>query len=276
MRAHRYAVSASIALLALSISASAQTYPRAGFRAQLSTVAHNVSGQVHIVDSDTVRVEHFNYDGGGISVYFYLGASNTGGAFASGLRIGPQLFGTAYADATLVIDLPVGTNLDGYNAVSVWCVAAGVSFGSGTFVQGAPQNYCAAKLNSLGCTPAITTSGTASATNLAAFTIGANNVINQSPGLMIYSYSSAAIPFHGGTLCVGSPILRTGVMFSGGGTTGVSCTGAYALDFNALVRSGADPLLTPGREVCAQYYYRDVPSQGGVGLTDAVRFFIGP
>ena len=276
MRSLLQALPVCVALLALSASSTAQSYPRTGFQANLSTVAHNVSGQVHIVDSDTVRVEHFNYDGGGISVYFYLGASNTPAAFASGLRIGPQLFGTAYSDATLMIDLPASTNLNGYNAVSVWCVAAGSSFGSGTFVQGLPASFCTAKVNSQGCTPVITTSGVSSATNLAPFMIGAINVISQSPGLMIYSSSPGSIPFQGGTLCVGNPILRTSVMFSGGSTGGPTCTGAYALDFNAFVRSGADGMLVPGREVCAQYYYRDVQSSGGVGLTNGLRFFIGP
>lgn len=276
MRIHLRAMSALLTLAALVTPASAQTYPRTGFVGNLSTLAHNVSGQVHIVDADTIRVEHFNYDGGGISVYFYLGATNTNAAFASGLRIGPQLFGTPRVDATLVIDLPVGNTLTGFNAVSVWCVAAGQNFGSGAFAQVAPQSFCVGKVNSQGCTPAIATSGVASATSLAPFMISTTNVLNQSPGLLIYANTSASIPFQGGTLCVGSPLRRTSVSFSGGNTSGQSCTGSYAVDFNAWVRSGIDTDLAAGREVSAQYYYRDAFSVGGVGLTNATRFFIGP
>lgn len=276
MRIHARTLTFALALTAFAAVASAQTYPRTGFVANLSTLAHNVSGQVHIVDADTVRAENFNYDGGGISVYFYLGTSNTDAAFTTGLRIGPQLLGTVFTNATLVIDLPAGTNLDGYNAVSVWCEAAAHNFGSGTFAQAAPQNFCSAKVNSGGCTPVITTTGVASATAQTPFVIRGTLVINQSPGLLIYAYSGASIPFHGGTLCVGNQIRRMNVMFSGGTMTTPNCTGLYALEFNAHVQSGADVNLVAGREVCAQYYYRDSPSQGGVGLTDATRFFIGP
>ncbi|MDZ4772115.1 MAG: DM13 domain-containing protein [Planctomycetota bacterium] len=276
MRIHVRLLSALLAFGALVTTASAQTYPRTGFVANLSTLGHNVSGQVHIVDANTIRVEHFFYDGGGISVYFYLGATNTNAAFASGMRIGPQLFGTPRVDATLVIDLPAGNTLNGFNAISVWCDAAGANFGSGSFAQVAPQSFCVGKMNSQGCTPTIATSGIASATSLAPLMISTTNVLNQSPGLMIYANSSANVPFQGGTLCIGSPLRRTSVMFSGGNTTGQSCTGSYALDFNAWVRSGIDTNLAAGREVFAQYYYRDAFSVGGVGLTNATRFFIGP
>jgi hypothetical protein len=33
----------------------------------------------------------------------------------------------------LVIDLPAGQTLEGWNAISVWCVTVAVNFGSGTF-----------------------------------------------------------------------------------------------------------------------------------------------
>jgi len=111
-----------------------QADDRAGYTALLQTKAHSVSGTATIVDEDTFRVDDFTYDGGGISVFFYLGTEQTDAAFASGLQVGPQLFGTPYNDDSLVLDLPAGHTLDGYNAVSVWCVTAGADFGSGTFV----------------------------------------------------------------------------------------------------------------------------------------------
>ena len=47
---------------------------------------------------------------------------------------------------------------------------------------------------------------------------------------------------------------------------------------NARVRSGADPALTAGRVVHAQWLQRDPsdPAGFGDGLTDAVRFLVGP
>lgn len=108
-------------------------YPRAGWSTDLSTMAHGVSGRVTIVDQDTFRIDNFFYDGGGISVYAYLAANNSRPSFAAGLQTGPQLLGTPYSGGSLVVDLPSGLTLDGYNAISIWCVVAGVSFGSGSF-----------------------------------------------------------------------------------------------------------------------------------------------
>jgi hypothetical protein len=49
-------------------------------------------------------------------------------------------------------------------------------------------------------------------------------------------------------------------------------------DFNAYVASGADPLLTAGTTVNAQFYSRDpaFPYPNNIGLTDAIEFTIAP
>jgi hypothetical protein len=94
-----------------------------------------VQGTVTIVDADTFRVDNFYYDGGGIRVYFYLGASDTQSSFVAGLRTGPNLLGTPYSNGTITVDLPAGRTLDGFAGISVWCEAADASFGSGTFVS---------------------------------------------------------------------------------------------------------------------------------------------
>ncbi len=111
------------------------TSPQVGWQAEIGPGAHNVSGIVTIIDDNSIQVDNFTYNGGGISVYFYLGQTESSSAFASGLQIGPQLLGTVF-DGTqppLVINLPEGQTLEGWHAVSVWCVVAEVSFGSGTF-----------------------------------------------------------------------------------------------------------------------------------------------
>lgn len=123
---------AFLAGLVLAASAPAQL-DRSGWQAELSTLAHQVRGVVTVVDQDTIQVDNFYYDGLGISVYFYLGANDSNSAFANGLQIGPQLLGTVFENDSLTIDLPAGETLDGYKAISVWCVAAGANFGSGTF-----------------------------------------------------------------------------------------------------------------------------------------------
>jgi hypothetical protein len=108
-------------------------YDRAGWEAQLSTFSHDVAGTVRIVDEDTLEIEGFTYDGGGPAVYFYLGEDNSDASFGAGLGVGPLLTGTVYNNDSLTVDLPEGVTLDGYNAVSVWCVDFSVNFGSGEF-----------------------------------------------------------------------------------------------------------------------------------------------
>jgi hypothetical protein len=121
--------------LSLSLHAS---YPRAGYEAELSTIDHNVSGTATIVDANTILIEHFNYDGGGPAVYFYLGTEETQAAFINGIPIGPLLSGTARNDDEVVVHLTGSTTLDGYNAISVWCVDFSANFGSGTFIDPDP------------------------------------------------------------------------------------------------------------------------------------------
>jgi hypothetical protein len=139
-----------------------------------------------------------------------------------------------------------------------------------------PSNYCTAKINSLGCSPAINSSGSPSASSVSPFLITASNIINQKHGLLFYSHSPAATAFQGGTKCVADPSLRTPPQESGGSATGADCTGTYSLDFNARIHSGVDPALTAGAEIYAQYWSRDPLSASHTNLSNAVRFVINP
>lgn len=139
-----------------------------------------------------------------------------------------------------------------------------------------PVTYCTAMTNSQGCTPAIATSGSPSASGSASFLVTAAQVVNQKSGILLYGFASASTPFMGGTLCLASPLRRTPAQFSGGSPSGADCTGVLAYDFNERIRSGIDPALLPGIEVFCQWWYRDPPAAFAVGLSDAARFVIGP
>ena len=120
--------------------ASAQSYPRAGWRATLSTFAHGTRGTVTIVDADTFRVDSFYYDGGGVDVHFLLAPENTQTSFnAYGLLTDTNFLGSAHAGDSATVNLSPGTSFDGYNAISLWCVPFHANFGSGTFVGIAPE-----------------------------------------------------------------------------------------------------------------------------------------
>lgn len=143
----------------------------------------------------------------------------------------------------------------------------------------ASHTYCTAKTSSAGCVPSIGSSGVASATAGSGFVVGATGVLNGKTGLLIYGTSGrAAVPFGGGTLCVGAPLRRTPAQDSGGNPTGLDCSGQYAFDFNGWVATGVDPALVAGAVVDAQYWSRDpgFAPPDNVGLTDALEFTIGP
>jgi hypothetical protein len=71
-------------------------------------------------------------------------------------------------------------------------------------------------------------------------------------------------------------VRRTGVLASGGSTSGSDCTGTYSFDFNALIQSGFDPSLVAGAEIYAQYWSRDPSSASHTSLSNALRFLINP
>lgn len=130
----------SLIVLGTAFAEAQLTSPQIGWQAELSTVAHKVSGTVNIVDEDTLRFDDFTYDGGGLSVFFYLGTEDSRTAFSAGLSIGEELLGMVF-DGTqddFFVDLPEGKTLEGYHAISVWCVTAGANFGSGTFMAVEP------------------------------------------------------------------------------------------------------------------------------------------
>jgi hypothetical protein len=158
-------------------------------------------------------------------------------------------------------------------------LSCGDGGGGGMFV------YCAAKMNSLGCLPAIDWTGTPSATSGSGFVVTSVNVRNNKPGLLFYGTNGqAAMPFSGGTLCIKSPIRRTGAVNSGGSPLPANdCSGVYSIDMNAFAISAGPPvpqpdLLVPGTVVDCQFWGRDpgFPSPNNTSLTDALEYTVGP
>ena len=134
-----------------------------------------------------------------------------------------------------------------------------------------PIQYCNGKTNSLGCTPSIEAVGSPSVSVADNLVLVAKSVLNNKPGLLIWSPSWAFLPFGGGTLCVGSPLKRTPAQTSGGNSLPIQdCSGNYGFHFShsyALANG-----LGPGQEFYAQYWSRDqgFTPPNNIGLTDAV------
>ena len=158
------------------------------------------------------------------------------------------------------------------------------SDGGLTFVpDGVPTPYCTAKVNSLGCTPGISGAGLSSAGAGSGFVITGSNVINNKPGLLLYTNGGkAAVPFAGGLLCIGTPVRRTIGLTSGGNPPPNDCSGVYSIDLNAFAVGalGGTPqafLTLPGTVVNAQFWGRDsgFVAPDNASLSNALQFEIG-
>jgi hypothetical protein len=199
------------------------------------------------------------------------------GALGSGVGYvtGIQSYGSIVFDA----------NLDGLLDVAV------ADTGSGTISVllnrlGCPAStYCTAKINALGCTPAITATGLPSASAASGFLIRCRQVRNNKSGLLFYGINGpAATAFQAGTLCVKPPIRRTPAVTSGGTPAPTNdCSGVYALDFSAFAAGalGGTPLpaLTlPGTVVQAQWWGRDpgFAAPNNTTLSDGLSFELCP
>jgi len=148
-----------------------------------------------------------------------------------------------------------------------------------------PKRYCTAKVNSLGCTPAIGFSGASSAAALSGFIISASSVRNQKSGLLLYGFNGqSALPFQGGILCVNPPIRHTGVVSSGGNSLPANdCSGVYSIDMNAFAHQPGPPipplqLLMAGTVVDCQWWGRDqgFPAPNNTTLSNGLEYVICP
>jgi len=146
-----------------------------------------------------------------------------------------------------------------------------------------PVRYCTAKLNSLGCTPVIGSSGTPSAVATSGFVVSGTQVRNNKSGILFYGVNGGqAVPFTGGTLCVAAQIKRSPALNSGGTPAPANdCSGVYAIDMSAFAQGllGGTPLPAlsqSGTIVCCQFWGRDpgFSAPDNTTLTDALQYQI--
>ncbi len=104
------------------------THERVGWIGALETRQHRVQGLVEIVDDCTIEVTGFGFDGAGLDVRFVV-ADNPD--FTDHVVLTDDLRRTGgYDDETLTLPLTTEVDLDAVSHASIWCVPAGVDFGS--------------------------------------------------------------------------------------------------------------------------------------------------
>jgi hypothetical protein len=54
------------------------------------------------------------------------------------------------------------------------------------------------------------------------------------------------------------------------------CSGTLAIDFNAWLRGGFDPMLSAGQRINGQFWYRDPADPFRAGLSGGVEFAVLP
>ena len=143
-----------------------------------------------------------------------------------------------------------------------------------TYAPG-PSVYCTGKVNSQGCTPAIGSTGSASASGAGPFAISGTNVLPGKPALLLFGGGKSSTAFQGGVLCVAQPVKRLGSQISAGVSP---CAGTLGFDMQAYVQSGVNPALGPGALASVQWWSRDPLDPAGFGssLSDALFFGVAP
>lgn len=219
----------------------------------------------------------------------FVNCASAGITLSSGARFVIEMTGTGTAMGIVGSYVaPPGIPLYGpqlYLGSSSCFADCGWRLGLTTFMLTvpAPVVHCSAKLNSLGCLPAIASNGAASATANSGFTVSAANVRNQKSGLLIYSASGrSSAAFQGGTLCLNLPIRRSIPLQSGGTPAPTSdCTGIYAIDMNAFAQHavGGNPapfLRTSGTVVNCQFWGPDpgFPAPNNTTLSNALEYVV--
>jgi hypothetical protein len=244
---------------------------------------------------------------GGGAVFTFAGSTvaEFGGWFAMNHDAGPDMAVTFFDGATpvssLIASLPVncswnwiGWDLTGLGVDRIEFKSFHASTGF-TVMDAMEANlasgcaaaiYCTAKINALGCIPAIGSSGTPSPTAGSGYTVSCTSARNNKSGILFYHVNGAAIsvPFQGGTLCVQSPHSRTPLVNSGGTPPPADdCTGVFAIDMNAFAVGslGGNPLpalTVPGTKVHAQWWGRDpsASAPNNTTLSDAIQYFVCP
>jgi hypothetical protein len=260
--------------------------PLSGSLAVPFVFAISPAGTAIAIGGDVVRLHKLDLATGVSSFHGQIQNMPSGGYFTDlAFDNSGQLWGSMWTSA--------GPSVSGVYSIDLGSLMVARLPGSTTAYQGlafvpAPHvvKYCTAKVNSLGCTPAIKYNGIPSSYAITGFAIWAEQIRNNKAGLLFYNLNGgqSGVPFQGGMLCVRAPIQRSTQQYSGGTPPPIQdCSGRWSLDFNAFLRGQDEDVVPaatvpPGSVVFAQWWGRDpgfAPPNNSC-LTDAIEFTMNP
>lgn len=137
-----------------------------------------------------------------------------------------------------------------------------------------PTLYCAAQVNSLGCTALFSSSGVPGPHG-DPFVVTASRLRLNTQGFLVYSLAGAAhVPFGAGHLCLSAPWTRTQIGSTGNDGSGSLCGGFLTLDFDAWFTTGWGPRPASGEHVWVQTWSRDSGAEFGSNLSGGLEFVL--
>ena len=234
-----------------------------------STGAYDLEISRGVIVASDPNSDLAGIDAGAVHLYARNGGwSLQSTATASDARAGDLFgYGVALVDDRLMVGAPFDDDLaDNAGAVYEFALQHPLA-----------RVHCVPEPSSIGCVAHIAFSGTPSTSAATAFLLSAQAVNSGSVGMLVYGTSGPTqARFPGGVRCVAAPRRSTARQLTGGAPGGGDCSGSLALDFNAHLASGVDPLLQVGQVVSAQWIFRDPAAASSVVASDAVLFSIGP
>ncbi|XP_023321495.1 protein Skeletor, isoforms B/C [Eurytemora carolleeae] len=137
-----------VALLALSSVVSAKITQK--YIGKLSTLQHDVSGDVYAKDENTLVIENFKYDGAGPDAFFWVGKTGTPAATDTAMTLilahpyegnnyeytneaAPVL--RQYTGEMVELTLPQSFKVSDVKWLSIWCRKFSVDFGNTMFPE---------------------------------------------------------------------------------------------------------------------------------------------
>ncbi|KAG2491154.1 hypothetical protein HYH03_010595 [Edaphochlamys debaryana] len=117
--------------------------PLSGSRLSLAPVVHVAPGaQVAVLDTCTIQVTGFTYDGAAPDLHWYGAPNDTAAAYNSSAAVLLMAWAAgAVQDAIVYLRLPTGMSLSAMGGLSAWCSAMGMNMGSVALAPGCGRTH---------------------------------------------------------------------------------------------------------------------------------------